>query len=466
MLAVSLTLTEDQHAALQAHLLPGDNLEAVAFLACGRAAGDDRHRLVVRQMRLVPHERCRREVDGVWWSTDDILDLIERAEIENLTLVKVHSHPGGYARFSEVDDASDADLLPTLRSWIESNIPHGSIIMLPDGRLFGRYLWRGDTLSDFALINVVGPTLRFWWASDEQAPSVPAFGASQDQAFGEGTTRQFQRLRFGVVGASGTGSPTIAQLMRLGAGQIVAVDDDHIEERNLNRILFAAKADADAEIKKVAAAAADVGRVGLGTILTPIDSEVGTARAVRALSQCDIIFGCVDTVLGRFIMNLLASHYLIPYFDIGVLVDAEQTGARRGTIKDILGTIHYIVPGRSSLLTRDVFTLSDVAAEGLHRRDPAAAARQVEDKYIKGLQVRRPAVVSINMFAASLAVNDLLARLHPYRKQPNDLVASVEFSLADLRLTQDEEMERCQVMGRYLGYGDRKPLLGLPEIGE
>lgn len=220
------------------------------------------------------------------------------------------------------------------------------------------------------------------------------------------------------------------------------------------------------ESAKVFAAEADIKRKGLGTIVTPVCVKIGTPEAVRLAASCDVMFGCVDTVGGRFIMNLVASHYLLPYFDLGVLLDAEQAGAQRGKIKDILGTVHYLIPGRSSLLTRDQFTLADVAAEGLHRNDPVAAARQVEDKYIRGLQVHRPAVISVNMFAASLAVNDFLARLHPYRRLANKDVASIEFSLGELRLTADEEMEPCRVMGRYLGYGDRKPLLGLPELGE
>ncbi|MGO9699151.1 MAG: hypothetical protein ACLPX7_07820, partial [Xanthobacteraceae bacterium] len=43
---------------------------------------------------------------------------------------------------------------------------------------------------------------------------------------------------------SGTGSPTIEQLMRLGAALIVGVDDDHMEERNVNRILNSTMEDA------------------------------------------------------------------------------------------------------------------------------------------------------------------------------------------------------------------------------
>jgi hypothetical protein len=441
-------------------------LEAVAFLACGRAAGGDRHRLVVRHVHLIPHDHCRRERDHITWQADDIESLLDQAEVENLSLIKIHSHPQGFSRFSAVDDASDRELLPTIRSWIEADIPHGSAIMLPDGRLFGRFLWHESEFQEFRLINVVGPTLRFWWAGEDRARGALGMGAAQDQAFGEGTTRQLQRLRIAVVGASGTGSPIIEQLARLGVGHLVLVDGDRVEHRNLNRITFATTDDAETQREKVMAAAADVERKGLGTVITPIGAPIETPSAIRAVSQCDILFGCVDTVGGRFVMNLLASHYLLPYFDLGILLDAEQTGDQRGRIKDILGTVHYVVPGRSSLLTRDQLTLQDVAAEGLHKKDPAAAAQQVEDKYIKGLRVRRPAVISVNMFAAALAVNDFLARLHPYRRSPNETVASIEFSLADLRLTADEEMEPCHVMGRHLGYGDRRPLLGLPELGE
>jgi Prokaryotic homologs of the JAB domain len=107
MCKVSLTLTEDQRAALRAHLFPGDGLEAVAFLLCGRAAGTDRHRLLVRQVYPIAHERCKRAMNSVTWNAEDIEHLLGFAEVESLSLVKVYSHPGGYPRFSEVDDRSD-----------------------------------------------------------------------------------------------------------------------------------------------------------------------------------------------------------------------------------------------------------------------------------------------------------------------------------------------------------------------
>jgi ThiF family/Prokaryotic homologs of the JAB domain len=467
---VSLTLTEDQHAELKEHLFPGDGLEAVAFLACGRAAGAERHRLVVRSVHPIPHADCRRTMTSVHWNGESIVPLMECAEVDGLSLVKVHSHPQGYAAFSTIDDMSDADLLPTIHSWVERDVPHGSAIMLPDGTIFGRYLWRTPDMAPLVHVNVAGPDLQFWRVDDAETAErthqdSDGFGASQDQAFGEGTTRRLKKLKIGIVGASGTGSPTIEQLARLGVGELVIVDDDHIEHRNLNRILFATAEHADKKGLKVDAAEEDLSRKALGTKVTSVPKSITDPQALRELSTCDILFGCVDTQYGRFIMNLLSTYYLIPLFDLGVLLDAVTEGPGRGTIKDILGTVHYIVPGRSSLISREVISLADVAAEGLHANDPAAARQQVEDRYITGLQVRRPAVVSVNMFASALAVNDLLARLHSYRKRPNADVAAIEFSLGELRLTADEELEDCLILRRGLGCGDTTHWLGMPELG-
>ena len=107
-----------------------------------------------------------------------------------------------------------------------------------------------------------------------------------------------------------------------------------------------------------------------------------------------------------------------------------------------------------------------VRAEGLHEKDPVAAQRQVREKYIRGVAVNQPAVISVNFFASSLAINDFLARLLPYRHIPNSDIGSIEFSLGRVRLTADEEPEFCEVLAPYVGLGDRLPLLGLPELQE
>jgi tRNA A37 threonylcarbamoyladenosine dehydratase len=410
---------------------------------------------------LIDHEVCRRTRDSITWPTDAIEDALNRAEELALSVVKVHSHPQGYPRFSEVDDAGDNELLPAVRSWVERDVPHGSTVMLPDGQMFGRYLWHG-AMTPLDLISVAGPTMQFWWHGQDKGEIE--FGAAQDQAFGDGTTQRMGRLRIGVVGGSGTGSPTIEQLLRLGAGEIVVVEPDHVEMRNLNRILHTTVTDAERKRPKADVIEEAVARTGLPTRVIKIANTLMSPEGVRAIASCDVLFGCVDTHSARFVMNLLATHYIIPYFDVGVMLDAQGDGPAKGRIKDIFGTVHYLIPGRSSLVSREAISLAMVASEGLHEKDPAAAAQQVKEKYIRGLAVNRPAVISVNFFASSLAVNDFLARLHPYRRIPNSDIASIEFSLGGLRLTPDEETERCEILAPYVGWGDRDPLLGLPEL--
>lgn len=459
---VTLALTGDQHAHLKGFLFPGDGFEAVAFLLCGRREGDRRHRLVVREIHDIPYGCCTvRTATRVSWSPDYIDDILERAALERLSVIKIHSHPNGYGAFSSVDDESDGHLLPMIRGWIEGDLIHGSAVMLPDGQVFGRIL-RGQEMEPIDCISVAGDDLNFWYA-DAGSADTPDFTASHAQAFDEGTIERLQRLSIAVVGASGTGSPTIEQLMRLGVGEILSIDPDVMEERNVNRILNSTIDDASELRPKVDVMERAIARAGLGTRLIPIADDVWTPEVVEAIAQCDVLFGCVDSVDARYLLNAVSTHYNIPYFDIGIRLVARDEGHG---ISEACGTVHYIRPGRSSLLSRDLFTMKDVAAAGLRRNDPAAHERQIKDGYIKGVQGRRPAVISVNMLGSSLAVTELLARLHPFREAPNSEHAAIAFSLASMELFSDSEEGICPAFSRSVGVGDRVPLLGEMDLAK
>lgn len=463
--AVTLALTGDQHAHLRAFLFPGDGCEAVALLLCGRRDGDRRHRLVVREIHDVPYDHCPvRTATRVTWSPDYIDAILERAEGERLSVVKVHSHPNGYAAFSGVDDAGDGRILPMIAGWVGSGLTHGSAVMLPDGQMFGRVL-RDGRLDPIDCVSVAGDDLLFWYHGAGSV-TAPSFVASHAQAFDEGTIQALGRLSVAVIGASGTGSPTIEQLMRLGVGEIVGVDPDVMEDRNVNRILNSTRDDAVAGRSKVEVMSGAVARAGLGTRFIPIAGNLWDPDTVRAVAQCDVLFGCVDSVDGRFLLNAISTFYNIPYIDVGIRLVAQPDGAGGGRIKEVCGTVNYIRPGRSSLMSRELFSMADVAAAGLARNDPGAHERQVKDGYIRGVQGRRPAVVSVNMLGASLAVNELLARLHPYREEPNREHAGVTFSLASMELISDAETGVCPVLSRSVGVGDRVPLLGQMDLAE
>jgi proteasome lid subunit RPN8/RPN11 len=463
---VTLALSGDQHEHLRSFLFPGDGKEAVAIMLCGRRAGNRRHRLVVREIHGIPYEDCSERTPlRVTWPPDYIAPMLDRAAEEGLSVIKVHSHPGGYAAFSLTDDKSDRQLLPMIRGWVEADVPHGSVVMLPDGQMFGRLWSTAGEFEPIDCISVAGDDLHFWYA-DAGSVELPDFVASHAQAFDDGTIERLRRLTFAVIGASGTGSPTQEQLVRLGAAVIVSVDDDHMEERNINRILNSTMDDVKQKRAKVDVLADAAERTGLGTEIIRLKKNLWDPEVIRQVAQCDVIFGCMDTIDGRYLLNAIAAYYCIAYFDIGVRLDAIKDPTGKARIREVCGTVNYLRAGRSSLVSRDLFSMADVAASGLRRNDPKAHERQVEDGYIKGVAAHRPAVISVNMFASGLAVNEFLARLHPFREEPNGAYAAVTFSLASMEFFYDAEEGICEILGPKVGQGDTKPLLGLMELAE
>jgi ThiF family len=194
--------------------------------------------------------------------------------------------------------------------------PHASTIMLPDGQMFGRVLRSKEGFEPIAAINVAGNDLLFWYA-DAGSIAVPSVAASHAQIFDVGTIERLQRLSIAVIGASGTGSPVVEELMRLGAGELVVVDDDYMEERNVNRILNSTMNDAAAGRAKVDVLGDAVERAGLGTKVIWVNKNLWDPETIRAVAQCDIVFGCMDTIDGRFLLNTLRDTLQHPVFRHG-----------------------------------------------------------------------------------------------------------------------------------------------------
>lgn len=458
-----LRMTGRQHAQLQRHLYPGDGDEAVAVLLCGRQRSGDHETLLVHRIIEIPHAACRvRTPVQLVWPTELLIERLPEVAERGWAVVKIHSHPGGYARFSAQDDVADLELFEAIEVRVDDGKAHGSAVMLPDGQVFARLVQDG-CFTPIDLVAVAGQDLAFWFADGVGAGVANAADVKNAQAFGPGTVNVLKRLRVAVVGCSGTGSPLVEMLARLGVGTLVLVDPDAIEEKNLNRIVNGTLADARAMAPKVQVLARAIDSMGLGTQVIPIQAELATVPAVQAVASCDLAFGCVDSIDGRYMLNRLAACYLLPYLDVGVKLEADG----RGGVDEIVGSVHYLQPDRSSLMTRGVFTAEELRTANLLRTDPAEHARQAKEGYVAGATVERPAVVSVNMAFASMAVNELLARIHGYRLDANDEFAVQCMSLtkmATYRVSEHDAGPPCRGLAALVGRGDMSPFLNMPEL--
>jgi len=456
-----LRLTQSQHEELRQHLLPGDGLEAVAVGLCGRRRGEDSHCLSLWKLVHIPYDECKvRSPDRVTWSTQRLVPLLEEAAKRDLAIIKIHSHPGDYEQFSHVDDASDADLFASVFGWTDSQYPHCSAVMLSGGRMFGRVILPDGKFSALDSILVPGDDIQFWQSS--ASGNLPGYVQRHAQLFGSGTTQRLRNLSVAVVGCSGTGSPVVEQLARLGIERIVLVDPDSVETKNLNRILNATREDAYFHRPKVEVLARAIAHMGFGTDVEMICDNLASKSAVEAVASCDVVFGCMDGVEGRHLLNRLAAYYCLPYFDVGVKLQADGEGG----IDEACGAVHYLRPDASTLLDRRVYTMKQLEADGLRRTDPRAYRDQIRAGYIHGVQEDRPAVISINMHMASRAVNEFLARLHPYRLDANAESAVVRTSFIQGVEYREHAGQSSGMFSKVTGRGDTEPLLAMPELSE
>lgn len=311
-------------------------------------------------------------------------------------------------------------------------------------------------------ISIIGSSITFFFP-DNCNNNSDEFHKRFSQTFGKQTTNLLSKLKIGVVGVSGTGSPTAEMLYRLNIGTLVLVDSDKVEIKNLGRIYNTSRKDVGKFKVKVIAKAFK--KHALGTKVIALNTTTNDSRAIRELSQCDVIFGCVDTHSGRAFLDSLCNYYLIPVFDIGVKLVADGLGG----ISDCCYSINYIKPGYSTLLSRNVINQATIESEDLKYSDPEEYNNRLSEKYIKGVNEDSPAVISINTMAASTAVNDFLARIHGFRNVDNNNIAKISFSLMEPALCVYDSEDTFSVdsyLSKKVGLGDTKPLLEMPALSE
>ena len=459
MRPVRFSITSSMHAALKKHLCRKDELEYAAILLCHSGEGKATTRLMAKEFIAIPGEECEKQTEqSLFWPfasymTPKRIEIIER---EGLSVVTIHSHPKGYDRFSKADNKNDGELFPSVHSWFDDARPHGSAIMMPDGRMVCRTVNADGICESMQSVCIVGADIRI----DKQGKcndDSSEYSLRVRQTFGKGTFDVLRRLKVGVVGCSGTGSIIVELLARNCIGELVLVDPDRVEAKNLNRMLNSTAKDAEQRYPKAEMLKQTIKEMGMGTRVESYVADTRNAEAVSALIDCDVLFGCVDSATGRYHLECIATAFYIPYFDIGVHLEAD----RRGGISHADVAAHYIYPDVAGLMAREVYSSQQLTAEGWKHDDPAHYEEQRKAGYLIAVDEDQPAVISINMLAACLSFNDFLARLHAFRLDNNADFAEQRFQLAHGYYQTKAAPSRANdpMFQKYVGMGDRSFLV-------
>ncbi|NTV49970.1 MAG: ThiF family adenylyltransferase [Geobacteraceae bacterium] len=436
-----LSLTGKHHKQIYSQLYGNGGSGNFVLALCGSHSGNILKRLLVHEIVL-----CKAGGESDSEQNGRIASMYAKANKQ-----------AKYVAHITADGLSDSGLSPELGAAYQAMLQ-----MRADGYLYGAVLHNRKQVP-ISIVKLVGYDLCFWTAANTSGtPTLPEFAVRHIQLFGQGTYEKLRNLTVAVIGGSGTGSPTIEQLARLGVGKLILVDPDYLEEKNVNRIINSSITDAKNRVSKVHMLARAVRKMGLGTKVEVYQKDLSNPAVVRAIAGSDVVFGCMDSVDGRHLLNRLATFYLLPYFDIGIKLIADG----KGGIEQACGTIHYLQPGGSSLLSRRVYTLDQLFAANLKRTDIDEYNERIKSKYIDGIDEDRPAVISVNMLFAAFAVNEFLARIHPFREDQNEEYSTIRFSLTQGQFYKDNESEPCQALMSHVGRGDVSPLLDMPQLSE
>lgn len=112
--------------------------------------------------------------------------------------------------------------------------------------------------------------------------------------------------------------------------------------------------------------------MGLGTRVVPIAGDLLDREVLEALSTCDVLFRCMDSVDGRHVLNKLASAYVIPLIDVGVRLDADGSGGIDAGLLALGADVRTLMAALGLLVAATVGVLAWRAARRQQQRQRLA----------------------------------------------------------------------------------------------
>lgn len=392
----TVVFTNADWLRLKEHLFPGDDDEHGAVLVCGVQDDGTTRRLLVRAVHAakdgvdyVPGKTGYRAL-----TADFIVKHIDSCARERLAYLAVHNHGGSNAvAFSRTDLESHERGYPALLDITEGG-PIGALVLAKNA--VAGDIWEPAGRASVAETIVLGANRTTLFPQPPRASTAAsARHHRQTLLFGNVGQALLSQLRVGIVGLGGSGSLICQALVHLGVGELTLVDDDSVDETNLSRIVGSLPTDVGHAKVLVAKRLASWIRPGDVRVHT-FKESVSEPGAALALTKCDAIFLAADSMQARHVVNAICNQYLLPGFQVG----AKVTSDADGSVSDAFAVGRVVGPSGICMWCEDLILRDQLALEALTPEE-RRRARYVDE-------VPTPSVMTMNMMAASHALNDFL----------------------------------------------------------
>ena len=396
----AIRLKEDQWNTILNHLYstPGEHY---TFLSAKWTFSGGQPVFIVHDISLIPDRQVKIGPDGWEVETGKLIEIMNKAVRSGSALIEVHNHGGRMPRFSLTDREGFQNFVPYVLQSLPGR-PYGATVW-GDDTVYGEFFMETGTTEIIDSITVAGN--QFAPVDSRIDDAIESSLSRQIPWFTQDGQRQLGRLRVATVGAGGTGSQTVQALVYLGVRDFLVLDFDVADETNMNRLVTATAADIG--MPKSNLARRMIKSVAPTAQVNALHENLRSKLAFDALKGVDMIFGCVDNDGARLVLNELALAYRIPYFDIGVGIDATD-----GVVSEAGGLVAAVLPGGPCL---DCMGLIDRDEASYFLASPEERQFRRARGYVKGMDVPAPSVVSLNGAAVNAAVTEFAVYLSGVR---------------------------------------------------
>jgi hypothetical protein len=397
--ARSVAMPEPVDGQARRHLLRTDRQEDLCFAIWRPSTGQCRKSALIEGL-LLPGPGERNVHGNVSFEPGYFERALAEAARQGAGLALLHSHPGlrGWQGMSPDDVVAEQGHAGAVYG--ATRLEFVGLTLASDGawsaRFWERTAPRQYTQCDCATVRVVGDRLKMTymdrlaplpWPTDQQIRTVSAWGEKSKPIWpGSG---------LGVIGAGSVGGFVAEGLARTGFEDMIVVDYDTIESKNLDRLVYAKKSDVGAPKAQTLAAHLREGATADPFDALPVIAAVYEDEGFRAALDCDVLFSCVDRPWGRHVLNLIAYAHLIPVIDGGIAVRTN----RKGELAAADWRAHTVTVGHRCMQCLGQYDsgLVQLEREG-YLDDPS---------YIEGLKKDHPLRVRENVFAFSMSCASL-----------------------------------------------------------
>lgn len=446
-------------AHLLQHYQRGEPQEDLAFALWRPSTGHARHSAIVYEI-ILPEPGDHLLHGTASFQPSYVTRALQLAISSESGLAFMHSHPtDGWQGMSPTDIRAERDVLAYAAG--STGFPLVGLTIGTDGYWSARFWHRNQTdmvRSDCAKVRVVGPTTYSFFFNDHIFPAPPrrrVLSRTFD-SWGPAAQNSLARLNVGIVGLGSVGCIVAEAIARIGVSHVTLIDPDHVEEHNLDRLLFGTVSDIGTS--KVILASRHLRRHATADNfrLRSLPLSIQDRRAYRAALDCDVLFSCVDRPLPRDVLNYIANSHLIPVIDGGVSIEYHEA---RDQLLSAHWRAHIVTPYHECLRCNRQYTSSMVGLELEGSLDDPTYVSQLP----RDGPYRNQNVFPFSLSSAAMEVNLFLRYILCQGWWPLIRQQDYQFVTGGMRTINRECNEHCSFRGRRaLGDGAAPPYLNDP----